>query len=233
MKLLVLLLFLLTTIFSYGQSDFNSLWKSSQSLTVPYTSKYNKEIHSGKKELTRNDRIYLISKLTATKPAIVNKIVRSPFGQMDCNDIEECLDSENIKEMAIIGFVKTHCDHYLIHVSLKSESHIDILVSVTNNGEFTDWFFAGNSTWGNPNGRLSREFKIDTKYSITVSETSWGKNNVNYYLEAEYSVFCDVENKDQNIENEYKNSDSSRNSKIEYFELKEGKFELTKLCIEY
>ncbi len=81
MKGLTLIILLITTSFGYGQSDFSSFLKNVQSLSVPYSSQYDNEIKSKRKVLTLNDRVYLISKLSSTKPMKVNEIVSSPFGK--------------------------------------------------------------------------------------------------------------------------------------------------------
>ena len=232
MKILTLITFLTLTSCVYGQTDFSSFLKNVQSLSVPYTSEYDNEIQDKRKILTQNDSVYLISKLISSKPTIVNEIVSSPFGQMDCRDMDDCMDFNDIDEIAIIGYIKMDTNNYLLHLTLipkgQFSSSFGILLSMNNSGELIDWFIADNSTWGNRNGQLIREFKIDKNYKITVSESSWGRNNINYSLEIEYKVFGFAVNEDSE-NNDY---DSVEQNKIEYFDLKKGKYELIKLCLD-
>ena len=83
MKRITLIIFLITTGFVYGQSDFNSLLENVQNLEVPYTSEYNSDIQNHRKILTDKDSTFLVTKLSSTKPKRINNIVSSPFGQMD------------------------------------------------------------------------------------------------------------------------------------------------------
>lgn len=236
MKILTFIL-LLSTSLIYGQSDFNSLLENVQSLKTPYTSEYNSESHIRKKILTQKDSLFLVRKLISIQPTILNNIINSPFGSLDCKDFKECLDFKNLKEIAIIGFIKVDSSNYLLHIILTPNGRYSmskgILVSMNKLGELNDWFFANLETDGNPNGNVSRDFKIDNNLNITVSETSWGRNNINYSLEAVYRVFRYVNSEEnRNKEHEDYDYDNSLENKIEYFDLQEGKFELTKLCID-
>jgi hypothetical protein len=175
--------------------------------------------------------------LISSKPTIVNEIVGSPFGQMDYEDIEQCLDFDNIDEIAIIGYIKVDSNNYLLHVTLTPKGQYamsrGILVSMNILGELNDWFFADLGPSGNNNGNVSRSFEIDKDNKITVSESSWGRNNINYSLKVEYKVFRFSESKDtEKDEEDYYDYDNREDNKIEYFDLKEGKFELTKLCLD-
>lgn len=234
MKIITLITLLLSTTILYGQSDFNSLLKNAQNLSVPYSSQYDNDIQNKRKVLTQNDSVYLISKLISSKPTIVNEIVSSPFGQMDCKDIEDCVDFNNIDGIAIIGYINVDTNNYLLHLTLTPKGQLSssfgMLISMNNSGELIDWFIADNSTWGNHNGQLSRDFKIDKNYKITVSESSWGRNNINYSLEVDYKVFRFAERKDS--ENDLDEHYDYEDNKIEYFDLKEGEFELIKLCLD-
>jgi hypothetical protein len=237
MKIITLIILLLSTTITFGQSDFSSLVEKAQNLSVPYNSQYDNEKQNKRKVLTQNDSVNLLSKLISTRPTIVNEIVSSPFGQLDCTDIEECLDFDNIHEIAIIGYIKVNSNNYLLHVTITPKREYamskGILISMNIIGELNDWFFADLGTSGNHNGNVSRSFKIDKDNKITVSESSWGRNNINYSLEVEYKVFRFSENKDiGNDEDEYNDYHNRENNKIEYFELKDGKFELTKLCLD-
>lgn len=236
MKRLTLIIFLITTGFVYGQSDFKSLLENAQNLKLPYTSEYNSDIQNQRKILTKKDSTFLVTKLSSTQPKIINNIVSSPFGQMDCEDVKDCLHLESLEEIAIIGFIKVDSNNYLIHITLTPKEQyamsIGILASMNKEGHLSDWFFADLGTGGNPNGNLSREFKIDNNYIITISESSWGRNNINYSLTAEYRVFRFENNIDsENTEYDHNDYDNSLENKMEYFDLEEGKFELTKLCL--
>ncbi|GAB5464769.1 MAG: hypothetical protein Kapaf2KO_02050 [Candidatus Kapaibacteriales bacterium] len=235
MKRVIIIFFLITISFVYGQSDFKSLLENVKTLKVPYTSEYNNDISNNRKVLTQNDSIYLISKLVSTKPTLVNDIISSPFAEFDCRDVEECLNLENIEEIAIIGFIKVDSNNYMLHILINPkglESSFGILMSIKDNGELMDWFISNNSTWGNPNGQLSRDFKIDENFTLTVSESSWGRNNIHYFLEAEFRVFRFDRYEDSgNNKDEHNDYDYSLENKIEHFDLKEGKFELTKICL--
>lgn len=226
-------LLLLSTNLIYGQSDFNSLLENVQSLKIPYSSQHNNDIQSQKKILSQEDNVFLVTQLTYTQPVIVNNFVSSPFGQLDCEDVKQCLDLENLKEVAIIGTIKVDSNNYLLHITLKpnrqSATSKGILVSMNTLGELNDWFFADLSL-GNSNGSVSRDFKIDRDFKVTISEASWGKNNINYSLEAVYKVFHNKSRKNMEVENY--NYDNNLENKMEYFDLKEGAFELKMLCLD-
>lgn len=128
-------------------------------------------------------------------------------------------------------------NNYLLHITLTPKEQyavsIGILASMNKEGHLNDWFFADAGTAGNHNGNVSRDFKINNNYIITISEYSWGRNNLNYSLTAEYRVFRFEKNDDsENTEDEHNDYDNSLENKMEYFDLEEGKFELTKLCLD-
>lgn len=234
MKNLTLITLLLSTTILYGQLDFSAPWENAQHLSVPYSSQNDNEIQNNKKVLTQNDSANLIAKLIAKKPRIVNHIVSSPFGHLDCASFEECFVIDNIHELALIGYIAVDSSNYLLCLKVIQQGYYTLskvlLISMNIKGELNDWLIADNSTWGNQNGRLSRDFKIDTNFIITVSESSWGRNNLNYSLEVEYKVFNFTESK-ENEDDDKIDYDNSYLNKIEDFELDEGKFELIKLCL--
>jgi hypothetical protein len=229
MKRITLIIFLITTGFVYGQSDFKSLIENVHNLAVPYTSQYNNEIQNQRKILTDKDSTFLITKLSSRQPKKVNNIVSSPFGQMDCEDVKDCLNLESLEEIAIIGLIKVDSNNYLFHITLKPKGQFaitkGILVSINKVGDLNDWFFADIGAGGNPNGNVSREFKIDIEHNVIILESSWGRNNLNYSLELIFKIFRQTANQDD----EY---DRIQENKMEDFDLSEGKFELIKLCLD-
>lgn len=221
MKILKLITFLVVTSFSYSQSDLIDLLDNVDEISTPYQFSY--ENNDKKKILTEKDSIYLVSKLISIEPLIVNQLTDSPFGDMDC-----CLDFEEIIEISIIGFLNIDSSNYLLHIELVPSA--EILVSMNLGGEINDWMFAANGRAGNRNGSLVRSFEIDDNNNITISESSWGRNNINYTLEAVYKVFHLTEHKEI-LDDEY-DFDFSEENKIDLYDLKEGKFELMKLCLD-
>jgi len=235
MKTLALILASLTFV-SYGKTDLGSLLKDLKEYNIPYSSQYDSDKYNKRKILTGNDSAGIVTELIAKSPKIVNNLVSSPFGQLDFKSIKDCVNFENLKEIAIIGFIKVDSNNYLLHLTFTQNGQFSmskgILASINKFGELNDWFFAnGAVTGGNPNGDVSRDFKIDKDFNIVVSESSWGKNNINYSLTATFKVLTKTSKQETNEDTENE-EENNRENKIEHFDLKEGEFELINICLD-
>ena len=228
MKYYLLILTLIFTVKSEGQTELQSILKNSIKVSLPYTSiSKNINLEKTKKILNSTDSLFVVTKLNQKEPKTINRYGDdSSFGRMDCEEtannpgiveINNCLKISEMKEIAILCYIKINEYQYLLHIELTEKDgwgeSKGILVSVNGNGDVLDWFFSdGSTTGGNPNGNVSRDFTVQKNLNVDVEETSWGNNNVSYLFKAKYEI----------VQNSEKNSD-----------FKNGEFKLKNLNIKY
>lgn len=200
MKLFVLIIFLLFSVNNEAQTEFEAILKNASKINLPYTSiSPSIDLENAKKVLHASDSLFIVTRLNRIEPQAINLYGNSPFGQIDCeetmhnsglSDSNNCLKISEIKEIAILCFVKIY-DRYLLHLELTEKGANGnlkgILVSMNGNGEVIDWFFSnGSANSGNPNGNVSRDFTIQQNATIDVEESTWGNNNISYSFKAKF-----------------------------------------------
>lgn len=219
MRILITILLVTTVSAVFGQTDFNSILKNVQTINLPYTTEQgNNIVREKKKILNTSDCVFIVTRLNSKLPKTINPYGVSPFGQIDCEDTSDCLKIKDVKEIAILSFIKVSDENYLLHLEFIETGQFGmsfgVLVSMNKNGDLIDWFFSdGSVNSGNPHGNVTRDFTIQKDKSILISEASWGNNTITYGFKATYKVASKV---DEN-NSEYRN----------------GEFELKSLCINY
>ncbi|MEK8179975.1 hypothetical protein WMW71_06435 [Flavobacterium buctense] len=212
MKLYLLILFITFTVKSEAQTEFESFLKYAKKINLPYSSiSESDDLEKTKKVLHASDSLFIITKLNRKEPKAVNLYGNSPFGQIDCEEtisnmgqteINDCLKISEMKEIAILSYIKINNNHYLLHLELTKKGEFGeskgILVSMNENGDVMDWLFSnGSANSGNPNGNVRRDFTVQKDFTLDIDETSWGNNNVSYAFNANYEIInYSIENSD-------------------------------------
>lgn len=211
MKQYVVIIFLSLSLKIQAQTELNSILKNVVTANLPYTSiSPNIDLESTKIILHETDSMFLVSKLNKKMPKTINRYGDSPFGQIDCEEstnnielteINNCLKISDMKEIAILCYLKINENKYLLHLKLTAKGEFGeskgILVSVSENGDVIDWFFSnGSANSGNPNGNVSRDFTIQKNFTIDIQESSWGKENIPYSFKAKYEIVLSSNNND-------------------------------------
>lgn len=186
---IIILLIAVTASKAFGQTDLSSIIENVPRINLPYD-EYGQE---KRKTLNSADSLFLITRLSNKLPSTVNPYANSPFGQIDCEDMSDCLGVTDLKEIAILAYFMISEDNYLIHLEFTRIGPFGlsygVLISMTKEGEIMDWIFSnGSVNGGNPNGNVSRDFSIQNDTTIVIDEGSWGKNNISYGLKVTYSV---------------------------------------------
>ena len=204
---------------SVAQTEFQSLIKDAIKVNLPYTSiSTNIDLEKTKKILHATDSTFLVSKLNRIEPKTINRYGDSPFGRIDCEDtsikkelteVNNCLKISEMKEIAILCYVKINEYNYQLHLELIAKGEFGeskgILVSVDENGNVISWFFSnGSANSGNPNGNVSRDFTIQKNFTIDIEESSWGKENIPYSFKSKYEIISNSNNTEDYKNGEFK-----------------------------
>gem|GEM_PF-6588911 len=219
----------------------DSLLLDAYEMPLPYD--FRREHAAPVKVLRGADSLYLVEQLYAMKQHVVNDVVSSAFGMLDCEGEFACFEMEDYKAIHLMGYTAIDKDHFLLHLQLKpaelyGESY-GLLLSVDHQAQLKDWLVAYRSTFGNPNGTVRRQCQIRSDSVIEITESSWGRNNISYTLQVEYKIFPYVDPYDDEQEEEeedpamqYYLMNHSEAVKQEYFDLSAGEFELITLHLD-
>jgi len=218
MRIFIILLLVSTVAKVFGQTDFNSLLQNVRTINLPYKTEGLENIVREKKILNSSDSIFIVTKLNSKNARTINPYGISTFGQIDCENPSDCQKLKNIKEIAILWFIKVAADSYILHLEFEENAQFGMrfgaLVSINKNGELIDWFFSnGTANEGNPHGNVTRDFTIQNDMTILIDETSWGDNTTTYKFKAEFKITSRA----------YENNSDYR----------KGEFQLKSLCINY